>query len=149
MVIDWKLGYYFFAQFLDAVQPVHRPMSTQGSNKPYFIIGDTGCRTLYIPLVAHTNLGNEQSMVRWVKKADGYRPCPICGRAVAVPQKLANSPPGGASCTYGGRGGDLFPFCSERCRLVDLGRWLDGHYRIPGEPLADGGRRPGEEGEAR
>lgn len=23
------------------------------------------------------------------------------------------------------------PFCSERCRLVDLGRWLEGDYRIP------------------
>ncbi|HEX9101281.1 MAG TPA: DNA gyrase inhibitor YacG [Polyangia bacterium] len=23
-----------------------------------------------------------------------------------------------------------FPFCSERCRLVDLGNWLDGRYRI-------------------
>jgi endogenous inhibitor of DNA gyrase (YacG/DUF329 family) len=23
------------------------------------------------------------------------------------------------------------PFCSERCRLLDLGRWLDGGYRVP------------------
>ena len=23
------------------------------------------------------------------------------------------------------------PFCSERCKLVDLGNWLDGAYRIP------------------
>jgi endogenous inhibitor of DNA gyrase (YacG/DUF329 family) len=23
-----------------------------------------------------------------------------------------------------------FPFCSERCRLVDLGNWLDGKYRV-------------------
>jgi endogenous inhibitor of DNA gyrase (YacG/DUF329 family) len=22
------------------------------------------------------------------------------------------------------------PFCSERCRLVDLGAWLDGRYRV-------------------
>jgi endogenous inhibitor of DNA gyrase (YacG/DUF329 family) len=22
------------------------------------------------------------------------------------------------------------PFCSERCRLADLGKWLDGAYRI-------------------
>jgi len=35
------------------------------------LIGETGCRTLYVPLIAHTNLGNEESMVRWVKKADG------------------------------------------------------------------------------
>ncbi len=26
------------------------------------------------------------------------------------------------------------PFCSERCRLIDLGNWLDGRYAIPGEP---------------
>jgi uncharacterized protein len=24
-----------------------------------------------------------------------------------------------------------FPFCSERCRLIDLGRWLGENYRIP------------------
>jgi hypothetical protein len=24
-----------------------------------------------------------------------------------------------------------FPFCSERCRTIDLGRWLNGDYRIP------------------
>jgi len=23
------------------------------------------------------------------------------------------------------------PFCSERCRLIDLGDWLDESYRIP------------------
>jgi endogenous inhibitor of DNA gyrase (YacG/DUF329 family) len=25
------------------------------------------------------------------------------------------------------------PFCSERCRLADLGRWLSEGYRVPGE----------------
>jgi endogenous inhibitor of DNA gyrase (YacG/DUF329 family) len=25
------------------------------------------------------------------------------------------------------------PFCSERCRLIDLGAWTEGRYRIPGE----------------
>jgi endogenous inhibitor of DNA gyrase (YacG/DUF329 family) len=25
------------------------------------------------------------------------------------------------------------PFCSERCRLVDLGRWADDSYRIAGK----------------
>ena len=34
-----------------------------------------------------------------------------------------------------------FPFCSERCRLLDLSKWLQGDYRIPasdalGAPLA-------------
>jgi len=23
-----------------------------------------------------------------------------------------------------------FPFCSKRCKLVDLGRWLGGGYRL-------------------
>ena len=23
------------------------------------------------------------------------------------------------------------PFCSERCRLIDLGEWMDGSRRIP------------------
>ena len=26
-----------------------------------------------------------------------------------------------------------FPFCSERCRMVDLGRWLAGEYGISAE----------------
>ena len=27
------------------------------------------------------------------------------------------------------------PFCSERCRLIDLGQWADESHRIPGEEL--------------
>jgi endogenous inhibitor of DNA gyrase (YacG/DUF329 family) len=26
------------------------------------------------------------------------------------------------------------PFCSERCKLVDLGAWASDEYRIPGSP---------------
>ena len=25
------------------------------------------------------------------------------------------------------------PFCSDRCRLIDLGKWASDEYRIPGE----------------
>ena len=25
---------------------------------------------------------------------------------------------------------DLFPFCSVRCKTVDLGRWFDGDYAV-------------------
>jgi endogenous inhibitor of DNA gyrase (YacG/DUF329 family) len=25
------------------------------------------------------------------------------------------------------------PFCSERCRLLDLGKWASEDYRIPGD----------------
>lgn len=28
------------------------------------------------------------------------------------------------------------PFCSEKCRLVDLGRWAAEEYRIAGRPAA-------------
>ena len=42
--------------------------------------------------------------------------CPICGKpAVEASQ----------------------PFCSERCRDVDLNRWLSGSYVVPGKPEAD------------
>jgi endogenous inhibitor of DNA gyrase (YacG/DUF329 family) len=27
------------------------------------------------------------------------------------------------------------PFCSDRCRLIDLGGWAQEHYRIPGDAL--------------
>jgi endogenous inhibitor of DNA gyrase (YacG/DUF329 family) len=28
-------------------------------------------------------------------------------------------------------GNDYRPFCSERCRLLDLGAWVEEGYRIP------------------
>ena len=27
------------------------------------------------------------------------------------------------------------PFCSERCKLIDLGRWFDSNYVIPGQSI--------------
>jgi endogenous inhibitor of DNA gyrase (YacG/DUF329 family) len=27
------------------------------------------------------------------------------------------------------------PFCSERCKLIDFGRWADGDYRVPGQEI--------------
>jgi len=38
------------------------------------------------------------------------------------------------------------PFCSERCRMADLGRWLGGEYRVagPAQPGA-AGEPPAEE----
>lgn len=29
------------------------------------------------------------------------------------------------------------PFCSERCKLIDLGAWLTEKHAIPGEPAPD------------
>jgi uncharacterized protein len=44
------------------------------------------------------------------------KPCPICGK----PAKE-----------------DSRPFCSERCRDVDLNRWLSNSYAIPGRKDED------------
>ncbi|WP_084155751.1 DNA gyrase inhibitor YacG [Halomonas halocynthiae] len=29
------------------------------------------------------------------------------------------------------------PFCSQRCRIIDLGAWADESHRIAGEPAMD------------
>ncbi|MDR9405629.1 MAG: DNA gyrase inhibitor YacG [Spiribacter sp.] len=36
------------------------------------------------------------------------------------------------------------PFCSKRCRLIDLGEWIDERNAIPGEPVPwpDGDDQP-------
>jgi endogenous inhibitor of DNA gyrase (YacG/DUF329 family) len=57
-------------------------------------------------------------------------PCPIChGATLPRAQNKAA------------------PFCSPRCKLVDLGRWLDERYRVetPDRPDAEAGS-PSEEG---
>jgi endogenous inhibitor of DNA gyrase (YacG/DUF329 family) len=54
--------------------------------------------------------------------------CPICGKAAATRHR---------------------PFCSHRCALIDLGRWLGGNYRVPTKEdnAEDEHQRPGEEEE--
>ena len=47
--------------------------------------------------------------------------CPICKKPVEEPH----------AGTEPARTRSPFPFCSDRCRLIDLGRWLDGKYQIP------------------
>lgn len=44
--------------------------------------------------------------------------CPICKKKVTL-------------------GDPESPFCSERCRLIDLGNWASGKYVIPGPPATD------------
>ena len=29
------------------------------------------------------------------------------------------------------------PFCSERCKLIDLGEWASEGHAIPGKPMTD------------
>ena len=46
--------------------------------------------------------------------------CPICGSAVPwVPESRYR------------------PFCSERCRKIDLGAWANEEYRVPVEEQRD------------
>jgi len=40
--------------------------------------------------------------------------CPICGRPTVHEYR---------------------PFCSKHCADIDLGRWLDGRYDVPGEQI--------------
>jgi hypothetical protein len=49
------------------------------------------------------------------------------------------SKPAKVKCPTCGKDAEFFaepvgPFCSERCKLVDLGKWLNEDYRIS-EPL--------------
>ncbi|MCA9237918.1 MAG: DNA gyrase inhibitor YacG [Planctomycetales bacterium] len=37
---------------------------------------------------------------------------------------------------------DAMPFCSERCRLIDLGRWLDETHALPAMPDPEADERP-------
>lgn len=30
-----------------------------------------------------------------------------------------------------------WPFCSERCKIIDLGNWASGIYNIPDKPATD------------
>jgi hypothetical protein len=45
--------------------------------------------------------------------------CPICKKIVK-------------------NGDPEFPFCSDRCRTVDLGKWASGAYVIPTEGAGEG-----------
>ena len=40
-------------------------------DRAYELLGEIGTRDLFLPLIARTQLANEQSMVRWIKQPDG------------------------------------------------------------------------------
>ena len=50
--------------------------------------------------------------------------CPICGKEFESDQSNAK------------------PFCSERCRTIDLGRWLSESYSLPAVPDPDADELP-------
>jgi endogenous inhibitor of DNA gyrase (YacG/DUF329 family) len=37
------------------------------------------------------------------------------------------------------------PFCSERCKLIDLGKWATEEYRIPGDKVGEEEKEKKEE----
>jgi len=39
------------------------------------------------------------------------------------------------------------PFCSERCKLQDLGAWATERYRVPGEKIVPPDAPPNGQGE--
>jgi endogenous inhibitor of DNA gyrase (YacG/DUF329 family) len=49
-------------------------------------------------------------------RAAAAKPCPICGKPSVEASK---------------------PFCSDRCRDVDLNRWLSGSYVVAGRSDED------------
>jgi len=51
-----------------------------------------------------------------VPRPKPVRPCPICGKPAVVRYR---------------------PFCSQRCTMVDLGRWFGGGYRVPTDEKAE------------
>lgn len=57
--------------------------------------------------------------------------CPICD--VAMPGNWQDYPD--------------YPFCSRRCRIIDLGRWLGEEYRAAGTDADDTRSTPGEPGD--
>ena len=50
-----------------------------------------------------------------MSEQDWIAPCPTCGKKVDYRRRRENP---------------SFPFCSERCKLIDLGKWLDEEHRI-------------------
>ena len=51
--------------------------------------------------------------------------CPICKKLIRKSHKKEQKP------VY-------FPFCSARCKLIDLGCWLDDKYRIADRTIQSG-----------
>lgn len=41
-------------------------------------------------------------------------------------------------------GNPFRPFCSERCKMIDLGTWASEGYRIPGEKAPRDDEEPDE-----
>ena len=56
--------------------------------------------------------------------------CPTCGKKFEIAASKS------------------MPFCSDRCRQIDLGRWLNEEIAVPYQEVAEDGRRPPPDAEA-
>ena len=65
------------------------------------------------------------------KQAPSVVACPTCGKAVTWEAGQA-----------------WRPFCSERCKLIDLGEWLSEEKRIPGDAAPEPETGPGTDPDA-
>jgi endogenous inhibitor of DNA gyrase (YacG/DUF329 family) len=54
--------------------------------------------------------------------------CPQCGKEVVFNKEIS----------------PYRPFCSERCKLIDLGKWAEGGYSIPLEEKSEEDLQTGE-----
>lgn len=57
-------------------------------------------------------------------------PCPNCGKPASA-----------------GRDNIWRPFCSRRCKLIDLGEWLAEEHRIPDESTSSSAGEPWDKNE--
>jgi endogenous inhibitor of DNA gyrase (YacG/DUF329 family) len=68
-----------------------------------------------------------RSEIAMTQQASKSVPCPRCGKL--APFSTENP---------------WRPFCSERCKLIDLGNWATESYRLPNEAAPEGDDEPGK-----
>jgi endogenous inhibitor of DNA gyrase (YacG/DUF329 family) len=58
--------------------------------------------------------------------------CPVCNKII------------GTSGTEKAEDAEFFPFCCERCKLIDLGAWLDAEYKIVSQQPSEESANPSD-----
>ncbi len=58
--------------------------------------------------------------------------CPVCHKII------------GTSGTEKAEVTKFFPFCCERCKLIDLGAWLDAEYKIVSQQPSEESEKPSD-----
>ena len=71
--------------------------------------------------------------------------CPTCKKTFLAEIGADNEGSGKAAATDKAKPRATLPFCTERCRLIDLGRWCEEEFRIE-QPLVSPEFMPAELG---